>query len=511
LITTGDVVETHPNRRDRSIISSRIWIVTAAAVPAALYLVYVYHYAVNAPFVDDWEYIPIVATALHGHLDVGALWSQWSDAREVTGRLVYIAFGLIDHLNERAVMLFSAVVFIGTYVLVLLLFQAYLGKRLTALPVFVVGVVWFSLVDWQSALWSSLVNNYLVLFFFALAMLLLLTRQKHARLLFGLSVAAAVLASLSFIEGFLVWPIGLICLLWSSKRNKAELATWLAVGTLTAVGYFHGYNSTDPACSAGSERCSLFYGVTHPGQLIHYMVLLVGNILPLSTTGIESHLWVHDLQGAVLLLAAILVVVQTLRKRRAQPNPLPLLFIVFAVAFDLVTAVGRVGAGSQTAVAQINSRYSMPNLILLVGIVIYAWAHIPQVKASSALRVVGFGALMAFLVLQCVVGTVVAVTDGQQFHQGNINGARIMVNLDRVPTSERVCYIDAAVWPGWGVKHVSWFRRAKNSHLSFFQSESEHYYKAEGLPLFVVPSRAVMPAVVVAMAKVCPTPGVQAK
>ena len=88
----------------------------------------------------------------------------------------------------------------------------------------VLGTVWFSLVDWDSVLWAIRINGYLCLFFLVLTLYVLLVRQTPTRLMLGLGVAAAVLASLSFIGGFVAWPLGLICLAWSAKRDKAKLA-----------------------------------------------------------------------------------------------------------------------------------------------------------------------------------------------------------------------------------------------------------------------------------------------
>ena len=486
MITTENMVETRPDSLGHSILDlvlgSRALIVAAAAVPAALYMLYVYHYAVNVPFVDDWQVIPLVAAALHGHLDAGPLWGQYGDAREVMGRLVYIAFGLFDHLDERAVMLFSAALFVVSYVLVLLLFRSYLGRRLTPLPVLVVGIAWFSLVDFQSALWSTLVNNYLVLFFVVLAIYLLLVRRHDARLLFALGVLVAVMASLSFIEGFLVWPLGLICLLWSSsKRNKTELAIWVIAAALIGVAYFHGYDFANPACNPTLKQCSLTYGLSHPAQLIGYFVMLVGNVIPLSTTGIETHLWAHGLQGAVLLLAGILVVVQTLRERPVQPNPLPLLLTVFALLFDIVTALGRIGDEPQSAVSPTYDHYTMPNIILVVAIVIFVWAHAPKLHIAAGLRFVAFGTLTALLLIQCIDGTLDGISQSRRFHAAMEIHARIMVNLDRVPKSEKTCYIGVIIYPGW-VMDTSWYRLARQNHLSAFQPGPKRHYRSEGLP-----------------------------
>ena len=67
LTITEKVAETRPGPLGRSILSSRLWVAAAAAIPALLYLLYVYHYSVNAPYIDDWSVMPIVDSALHGH------------------------------------------------------------------------------------------------------------------------------------------------------------------------------------------------------------------------------------------------------------------------------------------------------------------------------------------------------------------------------------------------------------------------------------------------------------
>ena len=350
MATTADVNETQSKTSKGQTYRSRLWVIASGAIPAGLYVLYVYHYALNVPLVDDWQVMPIVSKAIHGEIDIHAIWKQWSDGREVMGNLVFVAFAIVDHLNLRAVMLFNATVFVLTYVIVLLLFRGYLGKRLPPLSAFVLGVVWFSLVDGQSALWAVKVEGYLTIFFTLVTVSLLLIRRGDDRLLFSLSVVAAVMASFSFVAGFAVWPLGLICLLWQSKWDKMKIATWVIAGGLTSVSYFYGYSFGNSSCQTTGANCSLLQGLSHPIQLGQYLILLVGDVIPTSTGGIEAHLWVHDVQGIVLFIAALLVVVQTVRERHDQPSPLPLLLILFAILFDLTTTLARVGGGPQSAI-----------------------------------------------------------------------------------------------------------------------------------------------------------------
>ena len=484
MATTADVNETQSKTSKGQTYRSRLWVIASGAIPAGLYVLYVYHYALNVPLVDDWQVMPIVSKAIHGEIDIHAIWKQWSDGREVMGNLVFVAFAIVDHLNLRAVMLFNATVFVLTYVIVLLLFRGYLGKRLPPLSAFVLGVVWFSLVDGQSALWAVKVEGYLTIFFTLVTVSLLLIRRGDDRLLFSLSVVAAVMASFSFVAGFAVWPLGLICLLWQSKWDKMKIATWVIAGGLTSVSYFYGYSFGNSSCQTTGANCSLLQGLSHPIQLGQYLILLVGDVIPTSTGGIEAHLWVHDVQGIVLFIAALLVVVQTVRERHDQPSPLPLLLILFAILFDLTTTLARVGGGPQSAIKVWDGRFTMPNVILLLAIVIFGWTHAPKLHMATAIRFVGLSVLTALLLIQCVLGTETGISWAHTIDPIEQTDARILVNLGRVPRSEWACDFDAAVFQGW-FKHFVWYQLARINELSMFQPGVERRYREE--PPLVAP------------------------
>ena len=115
-----------------------------------LYLAYVSHFAVNAPYLDDWNMVPVVDSAVHGHVRMGALWSEYVELRPFVRRLFFLAFGEFDHLNEKSIMLFGAVVLVASFVLLLLIFRPYTGRPLTILSVLSIGVLWFSLADVQT-------------------------------------------------------------------------------------------------------------------------------------------------------------------------------------------------------------------------------------------------------------------------------------------------------------------------------------------------------------------------
>ena len=68
----------------------------AASLPAVLYLVYVARYAIDVPFEDDWNVIPLASNALHHSLAFHDRWAQYGSTRLFVPNLVFAASGRFD-------------------------------------------------------------------------------------------------------------------------------------------------------------------------------------------------------------------------------------------------------------------------------------------------------------------------------------------------------------------------------------------------------------------------------
>src|ERR1700722_13643427 len=95
-------------------------IVAAGLVPV-LYLIFIGSYAVNSFQADDWSLVPLVHAALHGGLSLSQLWEQHNESRLLVGNVIDVLFGFTDRLDARAIIFFSAGVFIAAYVCLLML------------------------------------------------------------------------------------------------------------------------------------------------------------------------------------------------------------------------------------------------------------------------------------------------------------------------------------------------------------------------------------------------------
>ena len=110
------------------------------------------------------------------------------------------------------------------------------------------------------------------------------------------AIALAVVASYSSIQGLLLWPMGLFCLLWPlwharskyTRRQYVEVWAWLVAAAITTAIYFWNY-----APKLGTEFCFIrtkafgypvaeppTWALSHPGRLIQFFVVDVGNVIP---------------------------------------------------------------------------------------------------------------------------------------------------------------------------------------------------------------------------------------
>ena len=188
----------------------------AFLVLSALYFSFIAIYSVNGLIADDWSFVNLVHQAMGGHLSLGLLWAQHGGHRMFFPNLMIVELAVATHDNAKTTMLLSAVVLIVSFAVLLFVVGSYARRRVTLPMVVACGLVWFSLADVQNALWAFQFAWYFVLLLLMLLLALLLSRptDRPQAWRFILAIAAAVVASYSSFQGLLLWPIGLVALMW---------------------------------------------------------------------------------------------------------------------------------------------------------------------------------------------------------------------------------------------------------------------------------------------------------
>jgi hypothetical protein len=445
-------------------------VVAAFVAISALYLVFVANYSVDIVDNDDWGVMPLIHSALHGHLTLGALWAQHNENRMFVPNVAMVALGVATRDNVQVVMFVSAGIFIATFAGFLVLFRSYVG-RLNGWAVLGTGVVWFSVVDWMNALWAFQLAWYLIAGFLVAMLYLLVVRTE--RWAFGIAVACAVLASYSSLQGLLLWPVGLLCLVWVRPWSRRRVVTWVSPAVVATAVYFIGYRSNPPSpdglfAASPFGTSSPTYTLSHPVFAARFILVVIGDGLPLHSNARDP--WVAELVGVAVLVGAGYVVWRAVMDRRSRMDCLPVALIGFGLVFDLMTTIGRVGYGRLDGAFA--SRYSMASLFILLGVLTYAWANV----RPHTIPIAVLGCLLA---LQVGTSAHYGIEQAVASNDAVNSGARIVANEQPPHGCDALTAVFDFVPSGLT---ASFMRSMEADRLNLFAPGPLAHYRAEGLP-----------------------------
>ncbi len=298
----------------------------------------------------------------------------------------------------------------------------------------------------------------------------------------GVAAAAgfAIVASYSSLQGLILWAMGLLVLTWRIRDRHQAIrvcGAWLVAGIITTAVYLDGFD-TQPGATGGG---SVSFAVHHPLGTIKYFLAVVGNVIP-GHVGLRP----HELLGLALTLVAIYVFIGCCRENpEVRGTPLPAALILFAVLFDLSIALGRVSFGIDQA---LSSRYTMANLLLLLGVAAYLIPRLAAVNFQDRrflqhrrLQIAIAGVAVLFFVAQVLASTKFGL-ENSVIHQRTMDtGARVVVNLSAIPVSQQSPLVSTYVYPSLQVV-APLIRDTESDRLSMFSPGTRQQIEREGPP-----------------------------
>ncbi len=459
------------SQASRSSRRRNVSIAASALVVPVLYFLFIARYGVNTIFWDEWRNMAMFHAALHGHLTWTILWSQHNENRMFFPNLVFIGFARLDHFNTKSIMYLSATLFSLGYLSFLALYRLYARRWLGPVFTLLFGAVWFSLADWENALWGFQFAWYLIVLC-AMVMMLFLSLSRITAPILVVAIGLAVTASYSSLQGLILWPMGLLILVWRIRQRPRLFrfgGAWVICGLITTTFYFRGYND------AGG---SVSFAVHHPVGMVKYFLAAVGNVFP-ADVGLPP----HELLGVLLSLVAVYVFYRSCKESPTdRGTPLPAALILFGFLFDLAITFGRVSLGVGQA---LSSRYTMANLLLLLGIAVYfvrldlgsdhqhsanGWARRTQTGVAIALALL--------LIVQIGASAKDGIESARTLKAQRIEGARVAVNLAKMPAQQRSPYVKAYVYRSLTIVEPLINEADEDQLGEFAPGLREHYLEA---------------------------------
>jgi hypothetical protein len=379
------------------------------ALPPLLAAVYAARFKLGLPYYDSWALVPFLQKMLAGQLTWAELWQPHNEHRILLPRLVMLGLARLtgwDDGYEVAVNLALA----GAAGLALLTQWRATARRM-GWPVLgwlaaLISLLVFSLTQWENWVWGWQMVYYLHTAAAVGALLLLANWAGRWRRWLG-AAALGLGATFSLAMGLLIWPVGLLLLLWpapDARRGRAWWAAgaWALLGVVVFAVYFAGYPRL-----TGPGPLQVLLG--QPLAVAHYIFNYLG-----SPVFSYDYAYVFGALGLVAWWAAAAWLV---RRQWADPRPLlPYLGLgLYTQAGAAMVAVSRVQFGTHQAIASRYVTLSYPFWVSLVVLLYWVgaaqpaaarqpgWAFLGRVRTWTTLALLG---LTAFVLLSASVGAV---------------------------------------------------------------------------------------------------------
>ncbi|MBC7863952.1 MAG: hypothetical protein IAF38_13330, partial [Bacteroidia bacterium] len=337
-----------------------------------LFFSYLFLQACNAPINDDITTVFSFSNAWHDASSfsekMNVLFSFHGECRLVFTRLFVLFFQFVSGaINIKTMLLFSNLCLI----LIFLLFK----KNALKIPekkflLIFSGLLLFQFSFYDSIVWftDALHYQYVVLFF--LLFLTFLTGKKKYST--PLSVLFAVMACLTFGNGFLCFPIAILyCVV---NKNFRHLFYWSIALICTAGFYFHNFPLQDST-----------FAWTNCWKIPVYSCCFVGGSFQFF-----QNLWLPFLAGlSVWILLFILI-----KKKYYQSNFFIFAVLLFVCFSSLIAGIFRINSGISEA---ISNRYGFFSILAFIASVIALTEISLPEKKNKILKIAATAAVLFYL------------------------------------------------------------------------------------------------------------------
>jgi hypothetical protein len=368
------------------LFSDRQYLGISAALALAV-LIYIMAFGVNIPYWDDWEFVTLLKAFNTGDHWVAKLYAQHNEHRFLFPKIIFLALAKLTAWNVKVEMVAGWVVSCaGFYVVWLMMKRS--GVR-NGLYMLLVPCIYFNLGQWENILWGWQVTLYMMLFFVLAATYFLSgVPDKPANLL--PAALAGCGASFSFMNGLLVWPVGLLQILLTPDARPKKLkhsVIWAVSGAIIWALYFRGYVSP-------SQHPDVFTFLHEPVSLALYFFANTGSMLGIRTEQLA-------VAAGAVLSGAFFLFAYLHYTGGGMARMVPWFSIgIFSMVSSLAIAVGRLGFGIRQA---LEPRYTTITALLVIAVL---------VMGSSAREhgyIVWRGGIMKYLSFACMTALILGI------------------------------------------------------------------------------------------------------
>jgi hypothetical protein len=310
--------------------------------------------AVNVPYWDEWEWADLVIKFHQGTLAFSDIWTQHNEHRILVPQLILLALDRFGGWSPNREIFVSLFLLVCTQIALLLVIQRTIHGTSAVVAATLTAIQLYGLWQAENLTWGFQMGLF-VCNAACVTSIASLTRPQRGSFFMLLAIIAAVVASYSSSEGFLIWVAGSVAIVTSWRHVSSTLVGWLAAATITYLIYIHGltpstFGHVDP--------------VQHPLQIVRYALVYLGS--PLAGWGGTTLSLFTGLVavGVVIGSAARDTRVQYVSRHCLRRGPWYAL-ATYAMGSAFATATGRGALGLDQALV---SRYTSVSGLLWIAV-----------------------------------------------------------------------------------------------------------------------------------------------
>ncbi|MDJ0515042.1 MAG: hypothetical protein QNJ74_01875 [Trichodesmium sp. MO_231.B1] len=339
-------------------------------LPAVVIGILIITYSVNIPYWDQWNLMPHLFIKIsQNSLSWQDLIAQHNESRKLFPRLIFLGLAYLTNWDVRyemlAIFLLACLVSLNIYRLNRLTVKFKIFP--TLLIAFLANILIFSAIQYDNWFWGIQLVVFMPIACITTAISVVYSRL-NLRYKFLICMMLCIISTFSYSNGMIAWGIILPVLTLVPVKSKSDLLKqkwlflgWIAVFITNIIIYFYDYRKPEVSPS-------IIPAFQNPEQTLQFFLAFIGS--PLGSGYQISPLIYSTFIGGVeiaIFFCLCLYLIKHIQDNSLLERMIGWITIGFySIVSALITSVGRVGFGVETA---LSSKYTTFSIYLIVAII----------------------------------------------------------------------------------------------------------------------------------------------
>lgn len=394
--------------------------------PLFIGFLYVYKFGVNVPVHEEMLFVPIFGKFFSRTLKLSDLCFSLNQHLIFFPTVTKLFLGVLTKYNSVAEMYLTQLLLGSNLAIFFLKFRKQFNLRENCLWFIPIPFLVFSLRQYETMLLGSLLALAFSLTFTLLAFYLIdslpeIKRVKIKHISLVVAIISGTVASFSFANGLLVWPLGFfLMMLLPRERFKKLLYSiiWVIIGCVEWLIYIFNYKR--PAHIPGITDT-----LNHPLTFLEFFFTCLGNAL-------FWEMMIALITGIVLTALLLACFLFVFKNNRLRENSFWITVSLFSFLTILSVAASRAGFGLEyITVSFYSSRFSTLAIPLVIALYVML-LDLSNVRKQNVINLLT-GATLGFIILGLLTSYVEGFSMGEKIRAQRERTAFLMATFEEQP------------------------------------------------------------------------------